>query len=222
MQQQAKGSGFNSHLSHLNQTRPDQVNFNEGHLNETSSNSKEIGKIGNAQQESFVKKETSQPSIRNMNKHNTQSALDAQYEARAQNQQNNGEIQPQITHTQRVQPQVKVTADKPDLDRAHLDKENHDHPHLNKENLKHPSPQSAKAFVEDQLKNIDQKIKAAKKPLVDQKEILQGEQKAAQEKTLGGAAVKNLATSAGEGIFNVVKDVNEAVKKLPPEPPIFP
>ncbi|MBP9692237.1 MAG: hypothetical protein KBD90_02780, partial [Alphaproteobacteria bacterium] len=84
-----------------------------------------------------------------------------------------------------------------------------------------PQQESIKDFFERKLEETDEKIAAGQKSITDQEKPLRDKYKAAQDKTLLGTAVKNLATSTGKGLLSVGKDINEAVKKLPPEPPII-
>jgi hypothetical protein len=90
-----------------------------------------------------------------------------------------------------------------------------------KPKIENPQQESIKDFVEKKFKETDKKINRGKKLVTDQEKPLQDEHKAAKDKTLLGTATKNLATTAGEGLLSVGKDINEAVKKLPPEPPII-
>lgn len=217
--------------SRVGQVQFDQTSFTKGGLNEISSHPKERR---NPQKENSVKKEDSQQSIQNANELNVRFIPNTQYENQVQNQQNQqsnveakAKAQSQVmTNAPRGQFQGKDTSfDKANFDQARPDKEIHSQVNLNQEKTT-PLPQqsgkqeSVKEFVENQLQGFDQKIADMKKPITDQEEILQKEQQAAQEKTLLGATVKNLATSAGEGILSTAKDINEAIKKLPPEPPI--
>ncbi len=90
-----------------------------------------------------------------------------------------------------------------------------------KPKVENPQQESIKDFVEKKFKETDKKIGEGRKSISGQEKILQKEHEAAQDKTLLGTAAKNLATSTGKGLLSVGKDVNEAIKKLPPEPPII-
>ena len=90
-----------------------------------------------------------------------------------------------------------------------------------KPKIENPQQESIKDFVEKKFKETADAIDKKKKSMRDQERILQKEYKAAKGKTMLGTATKNLVTSTGKGLLSVGKDVNEAVKKLPPEPPLF-
>ena len=90
-----------------------------------------------------------------------------------------------------------------------------------KPKIENPQQESIKDFVEKTFKKTDKKIEEGKKSISDQEKILQKKHEIAQDKTLLGTATQNLVTSTGKGLLSVGKDVNEAIKKLPPEPPLF-
>lgn len=98
----------------------------------------------------------------------------------------------------------------------HLKKDASDKP-----KIENPQQESIKDFVEKKFEETDKKINKGKKLITNQEKPLQDEYKEANDKTLLGTAAKNLATSTGKGLLSVGKDVNEAIKKLPPEPPII-
>jgi len=163
-----------------------------------------------------------QYSIQSINVRGAESILNAQYETQTQHHKSNTGIQDQNASNIQSVPQYAKNSgfDRADAGQISLHKAAYNKVGLETENL---PQETVKGFVKKQLKDSDQKIKDGKKPLADHEQILQDKQKAAQDKTLLGTAVKNLATSTGEGLLSAAKDINEVVKKLPPEPPsIFP
>ncbi|MBL8676808.1 MAG: hypothetical protein JNJ47_05230, partial [Alphaproteobacteria bacterium] len=90
-----------------------------------------------------------------------------------------------------------------------------------KPKIETPQQESVRDFVEKKFEETNKKIAVGKKPIANQEEALQKEQKVVQDKTLLGTATKNLVMSAGEGLLSTAQDINEAIKKLPSEPPII-
>ncbi|MBY0500445.1 MAG: conjugal transfer protein TraG N-terminal domain-containing protein [Alphaproteobacteria bacterium] len=150
-----------------------------------------------------------QYSIQSINVAGVRSDLNRQYEAQAQHQRNNAGVQAQNTsNTQEVQHHANATG----LDKTCLEPKNAESPQ--KDN-------SIKAVVLEQIKNTEDKVQKGSEEVGKQKQILQDVEKASQEKTLGGTALKNLAVSTGKGLLSTGKDVAKAIEKLPPDYPII-
>ncbi|MBL8675881.1 MAG: conjugal transfer protein TraG N-terminal domain-containing protein, partial [Alphaproteobacteria bacterium] len=159
--------------------------------------------------------ENPQYSIQSINVAGARSDLNMQYEAQAQHQRGNVVVQAQNTsNTQEVQHHAKAAG----LDKTRLDKTR-----LEQEKAESPQKEySIKAAILEQIKNTEDKVQKGSEEIGKQKQILQDAEKASQEKTLGGTALKNLAVSTGEGLLSASKDVADAVEKLPPPPIIIP
>ena len=145
-----------------------------------------------------------QYSIQSINVAGARSDLNMQYETQAQHQRKSAGVQAQnASNTQEVQHHAKVVG---------LDHEKAET--LQKDN-------SIKAAVLEQIKNTGGKIQKGSEEVGKQKQILQDAEKASEEKTLGGTALKNLAVSTGEGLLSTGKDVVKAIEKLPPDYPLI-
>ena len=155
-----------------------------------------------------------QYSIQSINVAGAQQALETRYETQAQHQRNNAGVQAQNTsNAQEVQHHANAAGlDKTRFDKARLEQEKAESPQ--KDN-------SMKAAVLEQIKNTEGNIQKGSEEVGKQKQILQNTEKASQEKTLGGTALKNLAVSTGEGLLSTGKAVADAAEKLPPDYPII-
>ncbi|WP_291398190.1 hypothetical protein, partial [Acinetobacter sp.] len=163
--------------------------------------------------------ENPQYSIQTINVAGARSDLNRQYEAQAQHQRGNAGVHAQNTsNTQEVQQQAKAVG----LDKTGFDKTRFDRTRLEQENAESPQKEySIKVAVLEQIKNTEGNIQKGSEEVGKQKQILQDAEKASQEKTLGGTALKNLAVSTGEGLLGASKDAADAVEKLPPDYPLI-
>lgn len=147
-----------------------------------------------------------QYSIQNINVDGAESALNTQYEAQTQLHRNSTNIQAQnLSNIEGVQIQVQAAG----LTQSPLDQQN-------KESTQ--KDDSITKAVLDKIKDTEDKIDKGSGDIYQQKQVLQDAEKASQEKTLGGTALKNLAVSAVEGVASVGKDIADAaIRKLPPD-----
>ncbi|OJW49671.1 MAG: hypothetical protein BGO67_03970 [Alphaproteobacteria bacterium 41-28] len=170
--------------------------------------------------------------IQSINVRGAQQQLDMQYEVQARYHKDSAGIRAQnMAHIQEIQHLAQEAGfDRSNTNQTRLDKLNVSQTSLKQTDVNQANPQvktetppqeSIKDFVGKKFEETDKKIAVGQKPIVDQEEALQKEQKVVQDKTLLGTATKNLATSAGEGLLSTAKDINEAIKNLPPEPPII-
>jgi hypothetical protein len=140
-----------------------------------------------------------QYTIQSVNVAGAQSALNSQYETQAQQYRNDAGIQVQHqANTQSVQTQAKA---------AGLDQSIRENPQKG---------ESVRASVQKQFEDTKNKIEEGRQPIINQEQHLQSAERASQEKTLGGTAIKNIVSSGGEGVLSVGKDVLAAVEKHPP------
>lgn len=161
-------------------------------------------------------------SIQSINVRGEESALNARYETQAQQQRNNANIQKQhSSNTQSVQNQaIHAGLNQANFSDAHFNKEYFNQKTADSSQQEKNTEQSVKGFFNKQLQDVEKKIDIGQKPITDQEQVLQQAERDSQEKTLGGTAMKNLVKSGGKGILSTANDINEAIKKLPPEPPI--
>ncbi len=173
---------------------------------------------GGAERASYLKRfqeDNPQYSVQSINARGAEAVFNTQYETQAQHHRNSPSIQTQnASNIQSVYQHAKE---------AGFDKEHLEQRFLNPKEPENSQQESIKDFVEKKFEIADEKITAGQKSITDQEKPLQDEYKAAQDKTLLGIAGKNFFTSTGKGIVSTAKDINEAIQKLPPEPPtIFP
>lgn len=171
-----------------------------------------------------------------------QKALEARYETGAQHQRDSAGIEAQhAPNAQEVHHQAKaVGVDKIHLNETGSDKTSLGEKHhnetsldrtqlheidLNKAGSKKPPPDTQKTetlqkgssirdAVLTKFREVDAKIEAGTERIGDKEENLQDAESASQEKTLGGAAIKNLLGSAGKGALSALED-------LPTDPPLL-
>ncbi len=166
-----------------------------------------------------------QYSIQAINVAGAQKALSMHYESEAQQYKNNTDVSAQnASNIQDVEQRSKEAG----LDRtkANLDQTQFDQTSIHQKKAESPqkaekSDPSAKEFFSQQLQDIENKIEVGQKPITDQEQVLQKAERDSQTKTLGGTAMKNLVKSGGKGLLSTANDIHEAIKKLPPEPPII-
>jgi len=154
-------------------------------------------------------------SIQSINVAGGQQALSTHYETQAQHQRSTSGVQIQLSsNSQAVQGQAQAAGlIKAGLIKASLIKANLD------QGITNPQESSSvKEAVLAQIKDTGDKIEMGSKRIGKQEKLLQDAEKASQEKTLGGTALKNLAVSTGEGLYSVGKDVVKAIEDLPSEP----
>ncbi|MBP9691881.1 MAG: conjugal transfer protein TraG N-terminal domain-containing protein, partial [Alphaproteobacteria bacterium] len=175
--------------------------FDKEHLEQNFFNPKEWK--NSQQQEDFVKQIVPQPSGQSINGEGTPPFVNTPSEPQSQSQPSNAGDQVQHPFNDHMV-QQHFQEDIPD-----------------KTKVENPQQESIKDFVEKKFKKTDKKIGEGRKSISGQEKILQKEHAAVQDKTLLGTATKNLVTSTGEGLLSVGKDINEAIKNLPPEPPII-
>ncbi len=191
-----------------------------------------------------------QYTIQSINVAGAQSALQSQYEIQAQQHRNNAGIQSQHqANTQDVQHQANAAAlakasletrlDQTRLDQASLEQTSSGKTSINQTNLgktnfdqksaespqkeggSEGAAQSVREFVEKQFADTGDKIKVGSEEIGKKEATLQTAERTSQEKTLGVTALKNLGSSAVEGVVSTGKDVAKAIEELPPIPPPY-
>ncbi|MBX9621601.1 MAG: conjugal transfer protein TraG N-terminal domain-containing protein [Alphaproteobacteria bacterium] len=183
----------------------------EGQIDRGQIGYKEARRIlesGGEERATYLKRfqeQNPQYSIQSINGVGAELALNAQYEAQVQQQQNSTDIQAQnSSNIQTIQSQAEAAG----LTQSPFDQKK-------KENAQ--KDDSVKKAVLDQIKDSDDKIDKGSGEIAQEKQILQDAEKASQEKTLLATAGKNLFNSTVDGFSSVGKDITDAVQKLPPD-----